>query len=383
MDEEYDVIVLGTGLKECVLSGLLSVHGKKVLHIDRNDYYGGESASMTPLDKLFGLFEKKNAPTEQAYGKLRDYNVDLIPKFIMANGLLVKMLIHTDVTKYLEFKQVEGSYVYKSGNKIYKVPVTETEALSTSLMGMFEKRRFRNFLQWVQNFDESNKATWQELDPSKTTMNEVFKHFGLDSNTADFTGHAIALYRDDDYKTQRFGPTIERIKLYSSSLARYGKSPYIYPLFGLGEMPQGFARLSAVWGGTYMLDTKVDGIEVDAEGRFVGVKSGDQVVKAKMVVGDPSYFQDRVKKVGAVARCICILDHPIPQTDHSTSCQIIMPANQIKPARRNDIYIMCVSNMHNVAAQGRYIAIVSTTVETSDPMAELKPAMDLLGPIKE
>ena len=44
MDEiapEYDVIVLGTGLTECILSGVLSVKGKKVLHIDRNDHYGG------------------------------------------------------------------------------------------------------------------------------------------------------------------------------------------------------------------------------------------------------------------------------------------------------------------------------------------------------
>ena len=32
MDEEYDVIVLGTGLKECILSGLLSVDGLKVLN---------------------------------------------------------------------------------------------------------------------------------------------------------------------------------------------------------------------------------------------------------------------------------------------------------------------------------------------------------------
>ncbi|EEE65269.1 hypothetical protein OsJ_20477 [Oryza sativa Japonica Group] len=31
MDEEYDVIVLGTGLMECILSGLLSVDGLKVL----------------------------------------------------------------------------------------------------------------------------------------------------------------------------------------------------------------------------------------------------------------------------------------------------------------------------------------------------------------
>lgn len=30
MDEEYDVIVLGTGLKECILSSLLSLEGMKV-----------------------------------------------------------------------------------------------------------------------------------------------------------------------------------------------------------------------------------------------------------------------------------------------------------------------------------------------------------------
>lgn len=36
--------------------------------------------------------------------------------------------------------------------------------------------------------------------------------------------------------------SIKRIKLYSESLARYGKSPYLYPLYGLGELPQGFAR---------------------------------------------------------------------------------------------------------------------------------------------
>jgi hypothetical protein len=29
-DGEYDAIVLGTGLKECIMSGLLAVNGKKV-----------------------------------------------------------------------------------------------------------------------------------------------------------------------------------------------------------------------------------------------------------------------------------------------------------------------------------------------------------------
>jgi Rab GDP dissociation inhibitor len=85
-DEQYDAIVLGTGLKECVLSGLLSVNGKKVLHMDRNDYYGGASASMTPLKKLYEKFAKDGEPPE-TMGRGRDWNVDLIPKFLMANGV--------------------------------------------------------------------------------------------------------------------------------------------------------------------------------------------------------------------------------------------------------------------------------------------------------
>ena len=43
----------------------------------------------------------------------------------------MKLLIHTGVTRYLEFKSVEGSYVYKQG-KIHKVPADEKEALASS-----------------------------------------------------------------------------------------------------------------------------------------------------------------------------------------------------------------------------------------------------------
>jgi hypothetical protein len=37
---------------------------------------------------------------------------------MMANGALVRVLIHTSVTKYLNFKAVDGSFVYNNG-KVY------------------------------------------------------------------------------------------------------------------------------------------------------------------------------------------------------------------------------------------------------------------------
>jgi RAB protein geranylgeranyltransferase component A len=70
------------------------------------------------------------------------------------------MLVHTDVTRYLEFKQIAGSYVYRDG-RISKVPSTEMEAVRSPLMGLFEKRRARNFFMFLQSWREDDPATHQ------------------------------------------------------------------------------------------------------------------------------------------------------------------------------------------------------------------------------
>lgn len=106
------------------------------------------------------------------------------------------------------------------------------------LSAAFKHVCLEKFLVWVQNFDANNSTTWEGLDPRNTSMQQVYEKFGLDENTADFTGHALALHRDEGYKQQPYQKTVEKIRLYSDSLARYGKSPYLYPLYGLGELPQ-------------------------------------------------------------------------------------------------------------------------------------------------
>ena len=70
--------------------------------------------------------------------------------------------------------------------------------LFTGLMGLFEKRRFRSFLIFVEEYDPNNEKTWKNIDCKKATMQELFEKFGLDSNTADFTGHALALHLNDE-----------------------------------------------------------------------------------------------------------------------------------------------------------------------------------------
>jgi len=367
------------------LSGLLSVEGKKVLHMDRNDYYGGDSASLN-LTQLYRKFRGDQAPPTDI-GRDRDYAVDLIPKFIIASGEFTKILVHTDVTRYLEFKQIAGSFVYRDG-KISKVPSTEMEAVKSPMMGLFEKRRAKKFFEFLQNWKDEDPTTHQGINLDVDTMRAVYEKFGLEAGTRDFIGHAMALYLDDDYITKPARPAYERIVLYTSSMARYGKSPYIYPLYGLGELPQSFARLSAIYGGTYMLDKPIDEIVTDGNGSFVGVRSGSETVKAKQLIGDPSYFVSssesgklRVVEDGKVIRAICVLKHPIPGTDELDSVQIIIPQNQV--GRKHDIYIAMVSFTHNVCAKEVYLAIVSTVVETDVPEREIIPGLQLLGPIHE
>eukprot|EP01083_Nonionella_stella_P223241 795826_1 len=386
MDEEYDVIILGTGLKECILSGLLSVAKKKVLHLDRNDYYGAESASLN-LKQLYKKFDgdvKEEKVDEKTLGKSKDYSIDLCPKFLMGCGNLVKMLLHTKVTRYLEFRCVGGSFVYKD-NKLFEVPVTPQAALNSSLMGIFQKRRYKNFLQWVLDVKENDPKTWGKLNLKKQTMREVYSYWKCDENTQAFTGHAIALYNNDEYldNCNLTLDCISRLQMYAWSLSRFEKSPYIYPVWGLGGLPEGFSRLAAVHGGVYMLRREIEEILYDDKtGKVCGVKvKNEGQATCKQLIGDPSYFLNtkKVIKTGTVARWLCILDHPIDGTNNSHSAQIILPTKQT--GHKSDIYISVQSSELQVAPKNRWIAMISAQVYTNNPKKELTCAYKLLGKV--
>lgn len=172
-------------------------------------------------------------------------------------------------------------------------------------------------------------------------MKEVYDKYGLEATTRDFIGHSMALYQTDEYINQKGAAkeTVQRIRLYVNSMARYGKSPYIYPLYGLGELPQSFARLSAIYGGTYMLNTTIDEITYDGN-KVSGIKATMRErsedtdgmrfsTKTKKILGDPSYFPGKVQEVGHLLKAICILTHPVANTDNSDSAQLIIPQSQV------------------------------------------------------
>jgi len=395
-EKEYDAIVLGTGFKECLLSGILAVEGKSVLHLDRNNYYGGFSASLD-INQLYEKLKPGSEPDEAALGNLRDYNTDFIPKFIMAGGMLVKVLIKTGVVNYMEFRPVDGSFVFRKG-AVHKVPNTPKDAMGSSLMSTMEKTRAVQFFSWINAYNQDDEKTWSAGIFSRKTLNlatmtgrEFFAYWGLESDTIAFVGHALALFQDDSFMDVSASVLVERIKLYKDSLLRFEgmTSPYLYPLYGLGELPQSFARLAAVYGGLYMLNRDIDELVYDDAGVCIGVKAEDTIAKAKVVIGDPSYFPGKTKAAGKVVRAIAIMDHALPDTADCPSCQVIFPASYIQ--RSNDIYMFCISESHKVAAKGKWVSFASTTVEgdvegkTAQEIAEeqLSAALPLMQPCTE
>lgn len=383
MDDTYDVVILGTGLKESILSALLQKKQLKVLTIDRNRYYGGESASLQ-LDQLFEKFNGKGSKPPAELGDQRYWAVDLCPKFLMASGQLTQLLRVTRAIQYMEMCLIPGSYIANS-KTIYKVPATVGEATTSSLLGLLERFRFKSMLEFINDFDFAQPQKYKE---SKMTAREFFKGYSLSTDAVEFCGHALALQTDDTYLERNAVETIEKIKLYATSLARHGSSPFIYPQYGLGTMSEAFSRLCAINGGLQMLEKKVTEFNYDADGKICGITldepTGKHLIKCHRVLADPTFVAecspDRVKQTGGIIHSIVLMKKPIPETKSQPAVQLVIPASQC--GRKHDIYVASVNHQYSVCAEGWVIATISTTQETTGkPEAELKAAYTLLGGI--
>lgn len=391
----YDLMVMGTGITESMLSGLFSLEKYKILHVDRNGFYGDAGASLN----ITSLWQKFR-PNEKAPEELlpnRDWNIDQIPKFIMAYGKLVKMIIKTKVTHYLNWKSVDASFVYQwnkggffssEGAVIEKVPANDKEALSSGLMSLLEKRRCQKFFKYCQEFKLEDPKTWDKMNP-KVSFGQFVVPFSLEENTIDFLGHAVALYTSDAFMQRPAVEVIERIKLYIDSAGRFGDSHFIYPVYGLAGIPESFARKCAVYGGTFMLNVNITKMEFDEAEKLwnvSGVYEGEQVsCKAKNIIANPSYMlsigQEKLLRKGeTITRVICIIDHPIKELKNCHAAQLIIPQKQTK--RNSDIYVLLIDSNFGVCKKGTSLAIISANKEHSNVDEDLKVAFGIIGPIK-
>lgn len=360
-EEHYDYIILGTGLVETSLSYLLSKNQEvKVLHLDKNSTYGSEFSTFN-YKQLEAYFIIDAKSSDQLFTSLSlDFNVDLTPKLILRESKLKDFLLECKIDEITSFGSIAGSYLFT--DKIHHIPINEKDAFKSSLISLMEKYKMMKFFWSVRSYYNGKEMHF------KKTMQDQFLSFGLNQASIELIGHTMALNLNDDYLTRHPQVTYEKIKNYILSISKYEDvtSPYVYPIYGLSEICQSFARKSSVNGTIFMLNAKVEKIE----NNFLEVIDPDgskHLFKAGKIISDPRYFEDS-KIAKEIIRCIIIL-----KCEQRKSRNIVFLKSHLN--RKNDIFCLFLGNEENACPSDYEVGIISTIKETHDPYNEIIPVL--------
>ncbi|KAG7273465.1 hypothetical protein CRUP_032713 [Coryphaenoides rupestris] len=183
------------------------------------------SAIIEKRKKMESDGQSENGKKRRSYAELlkegRRFNIDLVSKLLYSRGSLINLLIKSNVSRYAEFKNVTRVLTCHHGN-IQQVPCSRADVFSSKLLSVVEKRMLMRFL--TSCLDQDTPLHYQET-PTATALTST-RHF-------------------------------------LQCLGRYGNTPFLFPLYGLGEIPQCFCRMCAVFGGIYCLRHSVRAVVVD------------------------------------------------------------------------------------------------------------------------
>ncbi|CAG8749708.1 13327_t:CDS:10 [Gigaspora margarita] len=372
---EYDVIILGTGFIESILAGALARIGKSVLHLDANNFYGGNwsslnfkellewtrsiqgvdesSANENSQERIEGkkaLMTNFTKIRQQAYSTIeyefypiheqvddvpaillkesKRYNLDLAPKMVPCRGELIELLISSGVGRYLEFKAMDKTYIY-SADTFDKVPCSKEDVFTNQSISLIEKRKLMRFLTFALDYTNSPDTYKDYEEKSFTTL--LIEKFKIDGKLLLAVLYTITLIRTDanDINTIQ---GLEKTQSYLKSLGRYGNAAFLVGLYGCGnEIAQGFCRICAVYGGIYMLDHSVKHLLIDENSnKFTGlVDVNDQQISSTFLVSSidylPPIFLKEDEHWETTSRAIVIIDKFIHEESGDASLTVYPP----------------------------------------------------------
>uniref|UniRef100_A0A8C7WVN8 RAE1 n=1 Tax=Oryzias sinensis TaxID=183150 RepID=A0A8C7WVN8_9TELE len=184
----------------------------------------------------------------------RRFNIDLVSKLLFSRGSLVDLLIRSNVSRYTEFKNVTRILTYRHGN-LQQVPCSRADVFASRQLSVVEKRKLMRFLTSCIEDTEMDQAY------SSQPYLKYLQDQQLGENLQHFLLHSIAMVTEDTPTEAGLASTRHFLR----SLGRYGNSPFLFPVYGLGEIPQCFCRMSAVFGGIYCLRHSVSCLIVDRD----------------------------------------------------------------------------------------------------------------------
>lgn len=301
--ETIDCVIIGTGLTNSIVAAACSRVGKTVLHVDANNYYGREWASFT-FQQLIDYIKDQQpnhasleSIPEEMLRQSRMFCIDLCPRLLYSNGKLVELLVKSNVARYHEFKN-NIRILSMVEDELHVIPCKRSDVFTSPLLNdLVDKRRLMKFIEMCMKFnpDEIHADPKSELSTNKDKpISQFLESHGLKLNLREYIINSIAMV-DPNESTLK---ACEQIKRFMVATERFGRSPFLFPLYGCGEFPQSFCRLSAVFGGTYCLKTRIEKIEEESEEFRIKFNDHEQEVKSKFIVAEHS----NIEQIGSILR---------------------------------------------------------------------------------
>ncbi|KAJ5194395.1 GDP dissociation inhibitor [Penicillium cf. griseofulvum] len=291
-DTTWDVIINGTGISQSLLALALSRSGKKVLHIDPNQYYGGSDAAFS-LDEAQEWAEKVNKDEHRSTFKdasifnpdvspsseetvispklasSRAYTLSLSPYFLYARSPLMSALVSSKVFRQLEFMAVGSWWIYvpeqpdsKNGELgaekvFYRVPGNREDVFAATHISMKSKRTLMRLLRHITKPNEDD-ASNEDEDMSMPLNDYLASKFSVPEELHNPL-LSLSLSQLSQQETSAIY-AVPRIQRHLSSIGHLGPGfgAVIAKYGGGAEILQAACRASAVGGGVYALDTRIN-----------------------------------------------------------------------------------------------------------------------------
>merc|ERR1719193_264044 len=293
----------------------------------------------------------------------RKFNLDLTPRLLFARGPMVELLISSNISRYTEFKSVTRVLTLLDG-KLEQVPSSRSDVFNTKHISVVEKRVLMKFLTQCLQEEEGEEE-------SDKTFGDFLKVHKLTPNLTHFVVHSIAMTHPES--PQAVG--LKATRKFLSSLGRFGPTPFLWSMYGTGELPQAFCRLCAVFGGVYYLGRSLEGLVVKEGTAQAVVTEGrriqcDQVVLPAALVPAELRLEDEGTGVGSCSRAVLLSKASMLPTEKEQLTFLSMPKNQ-DGSRKSALHLIEVSSGTAACPKGLHMLHASSAGEV-DLVSEVK-----------
>ncbi|XP_073727247.1 rab proteins geranylgeranyltransferase component A 1 [Misgurnus anguillicaudatus] len=284
---------------------------------------------------------KKKITYQKLLKEGRRFNIDLVSKLMYSRGALVDLLIKSNVSRYAEFKNI-GRILTCRNDKVEQVPCSRADVFASKQLTVIEKRMLMKFLTFCLDY-EQHPEEYQEY--SEKPFREFLKVQKLTENLQDFVLHSIAMVTQESLTEEGLKATQHFLRC----LGRYGNTPFLFPLYGLGEIPQCFCRMCAVFGGIYCLRHSVQCLVVDKASNKVKavIDTRGQRISCSHFVVEDSYIRDEQRRStahGQISRAVLITDRSVLTSDSDQQISLVtIPVDSSASAVR--MVELCSSSM--------------------------------------